>query len=319
MSAKNQEVSIPKDFLREEETKIDHREILTDEVHVLDNESIQKNYHNEIKYTEEGQKVMEEEMTMSDHRYMKGMGSKNDSNLNKGSYLIGKGDAVNNMITEEEVQGGVNVTGGKNASSGHDSDKRFMIKEDIKREVISTLNEDEISNSKHDEYTFQSNPDSKDPQDKNDELVSFNGLENLEDILDSSMNATDRYIIERSPDNDGQFIRYNVRVDSNFCKDVWKAYDTMRGIEVAWNAFDVKGLPIEEVTKLIEKINKLFDQGKTIIYWTARGSRTGINWFQVTLKQLNDWGCKFTELKLGKPNYDLFIDDKNINSEEFFK
>ena len=69
----------------------------------------------------------------------------------------------------------------------------------------------------------------------------------------------------------------------------------------------------------IEKINKLFDQGKTIVYWTARGSRTGINWFQLTLKQLNDWGCKFTELRLGKPNYDLFIDDKNINSEEFFK
>lgn len=69
----------------------------------------------------------------------------------------------------------------------------------------------------------------------------------------------------------------------------------------------------------IEKINKLFDQGKTIVYWTARGSRTGINWFQVTLNQLYDWGCKFTELRLGKPSYDLFIDDKNINSEEFFK
>ena len=69
----------------------------------------------------------------------------------------------------------------------------------------------------------------------------------------------------------------------------------------------------------VEKINKLFDQGKTIVYWTARCSRTGINLFQITLKQLNDWGCKFTELRLGKPNYDLFIDDKNINSEEFFK
>ena len=42
------------------------------------------------------------------------------------------------------------------------------------------------------------------------------------------------------------------------------------------------------------------------------------NWFQTTLKQLNDWGCKFTELRMGKPAYDLFIDDKNINSEVFF-
>lgn len=69
----------------------------------------------------------------------------------------------------------------------------------------------------------------------------------------------------------------------------------------------------------IEKINKLFDEGKTIIYWTARGTKTGKQWFHLTLSQLNDWGCKFHELRLGKPYYDLFIDDKNINSEEFFK
>ena len=30
-------------------------------------------------------------------------------------------------------------------------------------------------------------------------------------------------------------------------------------------------------------------------------------------------GCKFHELRMGKPYYDLFIDDKNINSEEYFK
>ena len=66
----------------------------------------------------------------------------------------------------------------------------------------------------------------------------------------------------------------------------------------------------------IEKINKLFDEGKTIVYWTARGTRTGINWFQVTLKQLNDWGCKFTELRLGK-HIMIVIDDKNIHSKNF--
>jgi len=68
----------------------------------------------------------------------------------------------------------------------------------------------------------------------------------------------------------------------------------------------------------ITKINKLYDEGHTIVYWTARGSRTGLNWFQLTLKQLNEWGAKFTELKLGKPHYDLFIDDKNINSDTYF-
>ena len=56
----------------------------------------------------------------------------------------------------------------------------------------------------------------------------------------------------------------------------------------------------------------------TIIYWTARGTMSGINWFTVTLSQLNEWGCKFHELRMGKPAYDLFIDDKNINSEIYF-
>ena len=69
----------------------------------------------------------------------------------------------------------------------------------------------------------------------------------------------------------------------------------------------------------IEKINQLFDENNTIIYWTARGTKTGINWFQVTLQQLNSWGCKFNELRMNKPSYDLFIDDKNINSEIYFK
>ena len=69
----------------------------------------------------------------------------------------------------------------------------------------------------------------------------------------------------------------------------------------------------------IEKINNLYDQGNVVVYWTSRGSRTGKNWFNLTLNQLNTWGAKFTELKMGKPHFDLFIDDKNINSEEYFK
>jgi hypothetical protein len=68
----------------------------------------------------------------------------------------------------------------------------------------------------------------------------------------------------------------------------------------------------------IEKINSLYDEGNTIVYWTARGTVTQENWFHVTLNQLNSWNCKFHELRMGKPAYDLFIDDKNINSETFF-
>ena len=67
----------------------------------------------------------------------------------------------------------------------------------------------------------------------------------------------------------------------------------------------------------IEKANKLHDEGHKIVYWTARGTVTGIDWTEATAKQLDEWGAKHHELKLGKPYYDLFIDDKNMNTEDW--
>ena len=68
----------------------------------------------------------------------------------------------------------------------------------------------------------------------------------------------------------------------------------------------------------IQKINELYDSGNTIVYWTARGTGSGIDWREVTEKQFKKWGVKYHELRFGKPIYDLFIDDKNINAETFF-
>jgi hypothetical protein len=65
----------------------------------------------------------------------------------------------------------------------------------------------------------------------------------------------------------------------------------------------------------IEKINKLYDEGNTIVYWTARGSRTQKDWFDFTKRQLESWNVKFHELRTDKPFYDLFIDDKTLNIE----
>lgn len=69
----------------------------------------------------------------------------------------------------------------------------------------------------------------------------------------------------------------------------------------------------------IEHVNKLYDEGNTIVYWTARGTGSGIDWREVTENQFSSWGVKYHELKFGKPMYDLFIDDKNINTETFFE
>jgi hypothetical protein len=66
----------------------------------------------------------------------------------------------------------------------------------------------------------------------------------------------------------------------------------------------------------IKKINKLYDDGNTIVYWTARGSRTQTNWYKLTKAQLDFWGAKYHELRVDKPYYDFFIDDKTLRIEE---
>ena len=73
-------------------------------------------------------------------------------------------------------------------------------------------------------------------------------------------------------------------------------------------------LPIKEN---IAKINKLYDEGHYIKYWTARGTVTGINWLETTINQLKEWGCKYHKVSVGlKPAYDLLICDKTKRIEE---
>ena len=81
----------------------------------------------------------------------------------------------------------------------------------------------------------------------------------------------------------------------------------------------------------IKVLNKLYDEGNYIIYFTARAmgrfsdqphSIASVSaeaaLFDLTKQQLDDWGVKYHELIMGKPHADLFIDDKGINSDEFF-
>ena len=68
----------------------------------------------------------------------------------------------------------------------------------------------------------------------------------------------------------------------------------------------------------IDKINRLYDDGHKIVYWTARGTLSGVDWTQVTKDQFGEWGVKHHEVHMGKPYYDLFICDKAINSDLFF-
>ena len=56
-----------------------------------------------------------------------------------------------------------------------------------------------------------------------------------------------------------------------------------------------------------------------IYYYTARGTRSGIDWFDLTKNQLLSAGAKFTGLDVGnKPHFDILIDDKAIQAESYF-
>ena len=77
----------------------------------------------------------------------------------------------------------------------------------------------------------------------------------------------------------------------------------------------------------IKVLNKLYDQGHTIKYFTARGmgryagrsDKAIESFYAITETQLDRWGCKYHQLILGKPSGDHYIDDKGIDLDEFFK
>lgn len=69
----------------------------------------------------------------------------------------------------------------------------------------------------------------------------------------------------------------------------------------------------EPIPGNINHVNSLYEDGHRITYYTARGTETGKDWRETTHKQLQSWGCKFHELRMGKPAFDLLIDDKAYN------
>ena len=82
----------------------------------------------------------------------------------------------------------------------------------------------------------------------------------------------------------------------------------------------------------IKVLNKLYDEGHYIIYFTARAMGRFADQphsvasvkakevlFELTKQQLEEWGVKYNELIMGKPHADYFIDDKGVKDEDFFK
>lgn len=70
--------------------------------------------------------------------------------------------------------------------------------------------------------------------------------------------------------------------------------------------------------EMIKIINYLYDRGNKIVLHTARGYKTGIDWQEVTTRQLQEWGVKYHDLKMGKPDADYYVDDKMLSMETLY-
>ena len=103
---------------------------------------------------------------------------------------------------------------------------------------------------------------------------------------------------------------YVFDIDGTICHSVDGDYD--------------KASPIQE---RIDRINQLHENGNKIIFQTARGMGRSDNspayahsaFYELTRAQLLEWGVKFDGLFLGKPAGDIYVDDKGIKDEDFFK
>ena len=66
----------------------------------------------------------------------------------------------------------------------------------------------------------------------------------------------------------------------------------------------------EPYQQVIARVNALYEQGHRVILFTARGTTTGIDWRELTEQQMRAWGVKYHQLFFGKPEADIYVDDR---------
>jgi len=97
-------------------------------------------------------------------------------------------------------------------------------------------------------------------------------------------------------------IIYSFDIDGTICTDTNGDYE--------------KAVPYKD---RIDRINKLYYEGHTIILFTGRGNTTGIDWGMVTKQQLKEWRVAYHQLIFGKPYAEIYIDNKGVNADVFFR
>src|SRR5262249_1703312 len=93
---------------------------------------------------------------------------------------------------------------------------------------------------------------------------------------------------------------YCFDIDGTLCTNTWGKYENAR--------------PLYE---MIRQVNALYDHGHRSILFTARGTAPGIDWRAVTEAQMRGWGVQYHELPFGKPQADVYIDDRAMSLAEW--
>ena len=94
--------------------------------------------------------------------------------------------------------------------------------------------------------------------------------------------------------------KYFIDLDNTLCRTTGSDY--------------ANSVPIQE---RIDYVNNLKKDGNHITIWTARGSKSGLDHKELTAKQLELWSVNYDELLMGKPDYDIYYDDKSFNIDAF--
>ena len=95
-------------------------------------------------------------------------------------------------------------------------------------------------------------------------------------------------------------LKYMIDIDGTICTKTDSDYVNTKPI---YNNIDI--------------FNTLYNKGNEIHYWTARGAISGKNWDELTIHQLKSWNVKYNSINMGKPHYDVWIDDKAYNVKHF--
>jgi len=134
--------------------------------------------------------------------------------------------------------------------------------------------------------------------------------DNFDIDTEDQLKEVEQYLTNNTGDN---VARQNSSLSLNgkktFCFDI----DGVIATIVPDNRYDL-AKPQQDNINII---NSLYEQGHQIILFTGRGSATGINWTEVTKKQMIDWNVKYHKLLFGKPAADYYVDDKMLSIEEF--